>query len=32
NILLNIEKLLKRDIPISVKEKAEVVLQEIKGS
>ncbi|ECX5798247.1 HEAT repeat domain-containing protein, partial [Listeria monocytogenes] len=25
-------KLLKRDIPISVKEKAEVVLQEIKGS
>ncbi|HAC3753596.1 TPA_asm: HEAT repeat domain-containing protein, partial [Listeria monocytogenes] len=24
--------LLKRDIPISVKEKAEVVLQEIKGS
>ncbi|EAG9321423.1 HEAT repeat domain-containing protein [Listeria monocytogenes] len=32
NILLNIEKLVKRDIPISVKEKAEVVLQEIKGS
>lgn len=31
-ILLNIEKLVKRDIPISVKEKAEVVLQEIKGS
>ncbi|MDT0001166.1 HEAT repeat domain-containing protein [Listeria cossartiae subsp. cayugensis] len=29
-ILLSIEKLLKRDIPISVKEKAEIVLEKIK--